>query len=135
MELVARHNISSGKKGERLTIKAGQRFNPEDYPGITGPEWEAMMKNGNIAAPDEPNYATPTGMQPVAVMAEPVEGRSGRTDIGSNRPAEARDGITVPTQTTAAAAEDDDDDDDDDDPPAARRRRRRNRGDDEEAEV
>jgi hypothetical protein len=134
VEFVARHNISSGKKGERKTILAGQRFNPEDFPEISMDEWKAMHANGNIGVPNDPEYATASGMvaqQRTAAGQNVVEGRSGRDDIGERAPARTEGGVTRPV-----AVRDEDDDDDDDQRPARRRRARRAKpaGDDDDGD-
>ena len=83
VEFVARHNITSGGKGKRKTILAGQRFNPADYPDIGREEWEAMAKNGTILPPNEPNYASQAAMVPVEEEEKPaaVRSRSARKPV------------------------------------------------------
>lgn len=83
MKLVARHNISSGPKGKRQTIVAGQQFDTADYPDVMKDEWDAMMKNGNVLLPDAPDYASPAMMQTAAAPEpepepEPQPGRRSR---------------------------------------------------------
>lgn len=125
VEFIARHNISSGKKGERVTIKAGERFNPEDYPAITMEEWKAMYQNGNVRSPDDPNYAAVPGIeqQRAAANAPVPEGRSPRTDLGG-RAAVSEGGITRPTATEDTGDEDGDEDEAEAAPARSRRGRR-----------
>lgn len=121
-ELIAIHQIvTREKKGApRVVIKAGERFDPADYPMISNREWQSMMRGEPqyVRTPDDPAYATPpVAAQRAAADAAVTEGRSPRTDLGENAPAITKDGVTMPR--TPASEEDEDEAEDD----AARRER------------
>lgn len=124
MELVARHRISSGKKGERKFIEPGQRFNTDDFSDVSEKEWTAMLAQGTITRPEEPSYAAVTGLQRAAAAAPVPEGRSPRADVGEGAPPQPQTGVMPGT--------DEDDDDDEDAPRRGRRGRRRSAEDNEE---
>lgn len=134
-ELIAVHNISFGKKGERQTIKAGDRFELNEFKDhFSESEFQEMMKNGNIAAPEQMSYATPAIMraqQRAAANEVVTEHRSPRTDTGTGRTAEAVGGITRPI-----VVDNDDDDDEEDSQPRRRGgRRKKVKSDDDNDEV
>lgn len=108
-ELIAIHQIVTRAKkgGPRIVIKAGERFDPSDYPMISEREWRTMMRGEPqyVRTPDDPAYATPpVAAQRAAADADVREGRSPRTDIGENAPAVTKDGVTLP-RTPASATE------------------------------
>lgn len=75
MEFIARHRITSGRKGERQIIEPRQRFNTDDYKDVSDKEWTAMLAQGTIMRPDDPSYAAVTGLQRRAADTPVVEGR------------------------------------------------------------
>lgn len=84
--MIAIHQIATREKkgGPRIVIKAGTRFNTDDFPMISDKEWEAMFKSTPpiIRHPDDPAFSAPAAQQ--AAAAEPVfEGRSPRTDLAA----------------------------------------------------
>lgn len=126
MELFARHRITSGNKASgRQVIEPNQRFDTDDYPDISAKEWEAMRAQGTVMLPDEPSYATVTGMQRQAAEAPVTEGRSPRTDIGEGAPPKPRTGV-MPEE---------EEEDEEDQRPRGRRGRRAKPVEEEEDEL